>query len=277
MMSRIWSLVHFRITTVNTPKSKPFISMNLLPFEITMIFYVPFFGWHHRTCDHCLSSSRSWLPLAAHIRRHASSIYGHGINLHASLSPLPMRPASIDLSRRGTIISFSRSWNSICQQKRTSSSSTWLSRKTSAEASVNMFLRAWPHKTGQLPWTSCIFLSRLLLTCLNTHPHCQRPSIVSTPVCFKYLTIPHQTDRCLVPLEKIFTKLDLHRDDSCWGVVEVGLDVVDHFMSLLEKALDEQYSFDPNSFGGASQTEEALLVSRALIHAMALAHSLCSY
>ena len=31
-------------------------------------------------------------------------------------------------------------------------------------------------------------------------------------------------------------------------------------MSLLEKTLDEQYSFESNSFGDAAQTEEALLV-----------------
>lgn len=75
------------------------------------------------------------------------------------------------------------------------------------------------------------------------------PSLATAVYCFNS-----------IPLEKIFTKLDLNRDESCWSVVGAGLDIVDHFMSLLEKTLDEQYSFESNSFGDAAQTEEALLL-----------------
>ena len=63
-----------------------------------------------------------------------------------------------------------------------------------------------------------------------------------------------------MPLEKIFTKLDITLKASCWGVVEAGIDAVHHFTCLLEKALDEEYSSETNGHVDASQTEEALLV-----------------
>jgi len=67
-------------------------------------------------------------------------------------------------------------------------------------------------------------------------------------------------DCLLGQLGKVFDQLDMYSVGFDWAILTAAIETLEHFMSLVEKAMDEQYSND-SSVLDQDHLEEAVLVS----------------
>ena len=64
-----------------------------------------------------------------------------------------------------------------------------------------------------------------------------------------------------VILEQVFTRFDFTSPQFDWNIPLVALEMLEHYLSRVDEALDDQYSSERAEVADSAQTEEAVLVS----------------